>query len=53
MRSPITPLPSLLCLAALPGALEVKANTPPAMVGYMLSSQALGKATLAATFTTP
>ncbi|MDU7579220.1 YbhB/YbcL family Raf kinase inhibitor-like protein [Aeromonas sp.] len=38
---------------ALPKALEVKANTPPAMVGYMLNSLALGKATLTATFTTP
>ena len=38
---------------ALPKALEVKANTPPAMVGYMLNSLPLGKATLTATFTTP
>ena len=34
---------------ALPKALEVKANTPPAMVGCMLNSLALGKATLTAT----
>ncbi|MFQ2226807.1 YbhB/YbcL family Raf kinase inhibitor-like protein [Aeromonas hydrophila] len=38
---------------ALPQALEVKADTPPAMVGYMLNSMALGKATLTATFVTP
>ena len=38
---------------ALPKALEGKANTPPAMVGYMLNSLALGKATLTATFVTP
>ncbi|MGL5976842.1 MAG: YbhB/YbcL family Raf kinase inhibitor-like protein, partial [Aeromonas sobria] len=38
---------------ALPHDLEVKADTPPAMVGYMLNSMALGKATLTATFVTP
>lgn len=39
---------------ALPEAtLEVKADTPPAMVGYMLNAMALGKATLTATFVTP
>ncbi|PJG60580.1 YbhB/YbcL family Raf kinase inhibitor-like protein [Aeromonas cavernicola] len=39
---------------ALPEAkLEVTAETPPAMVGYMLNSMALGNATLTATFVTP
>ena len=38
---------------ALPQDLEVKADTPPAMVGYMLNAMALGKATLTATFVTP
>ncbi len=31
----------------------MKADTPPAMVGYMLNNMALGKATLTATFVTP
>ncbi|MFM4701994.1 YbhB/YbcL family Raf kinase inhibitor-like protein [Aeromonas bivalvium] len=39
---------------ALPEATQaVKADTPPAMVGYMLNAMALGKATLTATFVTP
>ncbi|MGL5294292.1 MAG: YbhB/YbcL family Raf kinase inhibitor-like protein [Aeromonas sp.] len=38
---------------ALPHDLEVKADTPPAMVGFMLNSMALGKATLTATFVNP
>lgn len=40
-------------LWALPAPLEVKGDTPPAMIGFLLNQQALARATLTATYNRP